>query len=393
MIQPTHIVAKNNLPFFWYLLPVVILLILGLSDTLYLAYSHYKNYTDVNFSSFCALSKAINCDTVSQSPWSIFLGLPLAFWGFFAYILFLTLCLATLKNRENSIALWHILFLLGAIYSLAAIALGYIATTKIKAYCILCLASYAVSFSLLFFSWIIIRRFSAESFIAGLARGARHLCSSSALKGCLLSLFALFLGVQCFLPPYWQWQYDSPALAANIPHGLTEEGLPWIGSESPAITIHEFTDYQCFQCSKIHQFLRRLIAEHPGKLKLIHHHYPMDHEFNTIIVPEPFHIGSGKMAMIGIYAASKNKFWEMNDALYALGRQKEPFNTKALAKMTGFSSGELAAATQHPEIRESLLHDIRQGMKFEIVGTPTFVIDGKVHSGTLPAEILKQILQ
>jgi len=119
----------------------------------------------------------------------------------------------------------------------------------------------------------------------------------------------------------------------------------------------------------------------------------MDHEFNTIIVPEPFHIGAGKMAMIGVYAASKNKFWEMNDALYALGRQKEPFNTKALAEMTGFSPGELATATRHPQIREALLYDIRQGMKLKIVGTPTFVVDGNVYPGALPSDILKQIMQ
>ena len=98
----------------------------------------------------------------------------------------------------------------------------------------------------------------------------------------------------------------------------------------------------------MHLFLRRLIAAHPEKIKLIHHHYPMDHEFNNIIVPTPFHIGSGKMAMIGIYAAAKNKFWEMNDALYTIGQEKQPFNTRTLAKMTGFTPGELAAATRHP---------------------------------------------
>jgi uncharacterized membrane protein/protein-disulfide isomerase len=379
------------LPYHYYVLPVLFLLILGLADTGYLAWAHYKNYTDLTFSSFCALSPSVNCDTVSQSLWSILLGLPLAYWGFFAYGLFLLLFLATWGQTSGSKQLWSFLCLLGLLYAVAAVSFGYISATKIKAHCILCLASHTISFTLLFSSWIILRRFLVGSFSTALKDGLRYIFHSQPLKIGLLSIFLGILCTKIFLPPYWQ--YTLPPLAHTIPNGLTEEGHPWIGAENPAITIHEYADYQCFQCGKMHQFLRQLIAEHPGKIKLVHHHYPMDHEFNAIIVPEPFHIGAGKMAMIGIYAASKNKFWEMNDALYALGRQKEPFNTKTLAETTGFSSGELAAATRHPKIREALLYDIRQGMKLEIVGTPTFVVDGNVYPGVLPANILKQIMQ
>jgi 2-hydroxychromene-2-carboxylate isomerase len=76
-----------------------------------------------------------------------------------------------------------------------------------------------------------------------------------------------------------------------------------------------------------------------------------------------------------------------------MGRDKKPFNTRTLAETTGFSGGELAAATQHPQIREFLSHDIRQGMKLGITGTPTYVIDGKVYEGSIPREILEKIMQ
>jgi uncharacterized membrane protein/protein-disulfide isomerase len=379
------------LPYHYYSIPVLILLLLGLADTAYLAYSHYQNYTDLAFSSFCALSKTINCDTVSQSPWSIFLGIPLAYWGFFAYILFLLFLFATFNRKKGSEHLWNILFLLGFVYSVTALYFGYISATKIKAYCLLCLVSSGISFVLFFYSWIIRRRFCADSFWTGLKKGLRSLFSSWRLISSIFVLTIMFICLKATLPPYWH--YTFPPSSSEIFNGLTEDGHPWIGSETPELTIHEYTDYQCFQCNKIHQFLRRLIAEHPGKIRLIHHHYPMDHEFNNIIVPEPFHVGSGKMAMIGIYAASKNKFWDMNDALYVMGRDKQPFNTKTLSKMTGFSAGELAAATRHQQIREILLFNIRQGMKLGITGTPTFVINGKVYKGSIPVDILQEIIR
>jgi len=83
----------------------------------------------------------------------------------------------------------------------------------------------------------------------------------------------------------------------------------------------------------------------------------------------------------------------MNDALYAIGRNKQSLSTRLLAKATGFTMNELAAAAEHPQIREVLLHDIRQGMKLHITGTPSYVIDGTVYQGTIPGDILQKIMQ
>ncbi len=382
--------TQKLLPYRFYSIPVLILLLLGLADTGYLAWLHYQNYTNLTFTSFCALSKSINCDTVSQSPWSILFGVPLAVWGFFAYLVFLFLFLSVVKEKSDKRQLWYLLFCLALIYSGISLYLGYVSATQIKAHCILCMASYAITFFLLIYSWIIIRRFCSFSSVQGLVSAIRTIARSPLLMAGLLSLCGIFIATRLLLPPYWHF---TPPSLTELPHGFTDEGHPWIGSNNPEITIHEYADYQCFQCGKMHQFLRQMIAEHPDTIRLIHHHYPMDHEFNNIVVPEPFHIGSGKMAMIAIYAASKNKFWEMNDALYALGREKQAFNTRTLAEKTGFTAGELSAAAQHPQIREALLYDIRQGMKLHITGTPSYVIDGEVHTGSIPATLLKKGLQ
>ena len=67
---------KNKpLPFVVYWLTVLMLTGAGLAAAIYLSVSHYRVYTDVDYKSFCAISRAINCDTVSQSPYSIFAGL------------------------------------------------------------------------------------------------------------------------------------------------------------------------------------------------------------------------------------------------------------------------------------------------------------------------------
>jgi uncharacterized membrane protein len=46
---------------------------------------------DMGYQSFCAISQALNCDTVSQSPYSILFNVPVPVWGVFGYAFFLIL--------------------------------------------------------------------------------------------------------------------------------------------------------------------------------------------------------------------------------------------------------------------------------------------------------------
>jgi protein-disulfide isomerase len=191
------------------------------------------------------------------------------------------------------------------------------------------------------------------------------------------------------MPHYWELK--PPVSAAGLPTGLTAEGWPWIGAESPKVTIVEFADYQCFQCRKMHFYLRELAARHPGEIRIVHRHYPMDSEFN-FVVPEPFHVGSGQMALLALHAEAKGKFWEMNDLLYVLGGRGRSIDIAEVAGAVGIDDRELAAAVGHPFYRDRLNLDIRQGMKLRILGTPTYVIDGKVYQGNIPPEVLSGIL-
>jgi protein-disulfide isomerase len=175
-------------------------------------------------------------------------------------------------------------------------------------------------------------------------------------------------------------------------YGLTAEGHPWFGAQNPEIEIEMYSDYQCFQCKKMHVYLRKLIAGQQQKIRVIHRHYPMDHEVNYI-VKEPFHIGSGKMALIAIYAASKGKFWEMNDLLFEIGGRQKQIDLNWVAKKTGLETADLVRALKDPVIHNKLSRDVWRGMKLRILGTPSFVIDGNIYAGNIPADVLQKYLK
>jgi protein-disulfide isomerase/uncharacterized membrane protein len=381
----------NPFPYYVYLWAVVFLTLVGLADSIYLAISHYRVYTDVGHKSFCALSRAINCDTVSQSPYAIMLNVPVAIWGAIGYsFIFLLLFLAGSKNAGKA-RIWSLIFWATLIFSGHSVILALISSYLIRSYCILCIVSYGVNLGLLFYAWLIRRRFSNFGLVEDTLKDILFL-GENKVKSILLfvTFFAAVIFTWALYPVYWNFQ--PPRITADMPTGITASGYPWIGAENAVLEISEFADYQCFQCKKMHFFLRQLMAENPGKIKIIHRHYPMDHEFNPI-VRQPFHVGSGKLAMLAVYAASKNKFWEMNDLLYGMAGKKKPISTKELAKALSLDSADLARALNDRTIRLRVKHDIYSGNKKGITGTPAYVIDGEIYQGQIPPEIIRKILE
>ena len=189
-------------------------------------------------------------------------------------------------------------------------------------------------------------------------------------------------------PAYWN--LTPPPLSESIPTGITEDGHPWIGAIAPVIEITEFTDYQCFQCKKMHFFLRRLVEKYPDKIRLVHRHFPMDQEVNPI-VKEPFHVGSAAMSLLAIYAQSKGKFWEMNDILFNRDIADGVITISNYLKKTGIEGN--APNIYDPQIQLKLINDIRTGLKLGITGTPAYIVSGQLYLGQLPADVLEKIIR
>ena len=377
------------LPFPVYFWTVAVFSLAGLVDSVYLSISHYRVYTDIGYKSFCAISRTINCDTVSQSPFSIFLNVPVPVWGIIGYTFFLLLVVFAWTREMGKKRIWTILFLLSLVFSIYSVILAVITTFYIQSYCIMCILSYGINFFLLYYLWLMRKRFACEGIIKAFKQDFDFLGIKKVVIGSVFLPFLITAGLTVlYFPNYWT--FKPPAQSAAIPTGTTEDGHPWIGAESPELVITEYADYLCFQCKKMHYYLRELIAKNPDKIRLIHHHFPMDHEYN-FIVKHPFHVGSGKMALLAVQAGAKGKFWQMNDVLFGAAGETHRINIKDIATRTGLDYPELLRSANDPKALHQLKVDIWQGMKLRMTGTPSFFIDGKVYQGQIPSEIFKKM--
>lgn len=377
-------------PFPRYFWPVVLLSLGGLADSIYLSISHYRVYTDIGYSSFCAISKSINCDTVSQSPFSIVLNVPVPIWGVLGYAVFALLLWVAWRERHQQKNGWALLQLIALFFSLYSIVLAFISTYYVHSYCIMCILSYGINLLLLFYAWLIRKRFKLPPLFRGIQQDLLFLWKRPGIRlfGMVFLSFVV-IGVIVF-PSYWLYNEKLPIEALQT--GVTEDGHPWIGAAAPELEITEYTDYLCFQCRKMHLYLRRIVARYPDRIRLVHRHFPMDHAINPL-VKEPFHVGSGRMAVLAIYAAEQGRFWQMNDVLFEYGSKRKDLNLQDLSEQTGVDlSGMRQALIERTDLQMTLAKDIWAGMKLDITGTPAYVIDGNVYLAKIPPEILRKIM-
>ena len=381
---------KSPLPFNFYYFPCFAIALIGLLNLTYLSISHYRIYTDIGYESFCAISRAINCDTVSQSSYSIFLGVPVALWGVLSFLFFICILLLAGSRLAGKERMWSFLFLISFGFSLYSLFLGYISTVNIQSFCIMCILGYLVNFTLLYYTWFINRRFGNKGLITGITTDIKFLKSQwIRVAPFMIAVMVFAVSSPFYFPKYWVLKEPTPDSAIRT--GISKNGHPWIGAENPILVIEEFSDYMCFQCRKMHYYLRRLIQAHPEKIQLIHRHFPMDNKFNPI-VPEPYHVGSGLLALMAIHAKGNEKFWEANDYFFILGSRREAFGTSVVAAKLGLSNAGLVMALNDKRYIKKLFNDVRSGLENGITATPTYLINGKLYEGRIPAKILTSIL-
>ncbi len=381
----------KRLRFSTYWWAILSLVILGLADSIYLSISHYRVYTDIGYKSFCALTRAVNCDTVSQSSYSILLGIPVPIWGVIGYGFLIPFLFYIFTLKTDRQRIWAFLEIILAVYCFYSLVLAYISAYFIHSYCIMCIGLYCINFFSLFFCGLVRRRFSSKRLINDLIDDLIFFKNNKKqVSLILIAFFLVCVASKAFIPNYWE--FKKPPLNKEIKKGVTEDGHPWIGAEYPELTITEFSDYKCFQCKKMHFYLRSIVANYPDKVRLVHRHYPMDHEFNYI-VKEPFHVGSAKLAMIAIYAMENGKFWQMNDILYDLAGRNEDISLRKIAKKLDLKFKSLARSVDDRQIRFKLQKDIWKGMKLRILGTPAYIVNNKVYQALLPPELLKKYLK
>lgn len=165
-----------------------------------------------------------------------------------------------------------------------------------------------------------------------------------------------------------------------------EAGRVIFGKADAPITIVEYSDFQCPFCSKGYNTIKQVQAEYKDQVRIVFKHLPLD--FHPLAMPAAKYFEA--LAKQGSDKAEK-----FHDAIFAnqaeLNAKKEGF-LKEAAKKTGADMARLQKDLNDPTILDRIAKDMEEAKKYNITGTPGFIINGVSLRGAYPFEEFKSII-
>ncbi|HEX5708109.1 MAG TPA: thioredoxin domain-containing protein, partial [Pyrinomonadaceae bacterium] len=172
-------------------------------------------------------------------------------------------------------------------------------------------------------------------------------------------------------------------LAEPVPptYKISVEDQPSKGNPSAAVTVVEFTDFQCPACAETHPVIERLAAEYGDRLRVVVRDFPLEQ-----------HAEAQKAAEAAEAAREQGKFWEYVALLY---RNQSALGTpqlKEYATRLGLDRARFDAALDSGKFADQVRRDQLDGQKVGVSGTPTLFVNGR-RAGDRSYEGLKNMIE
>ncbi len=163
---------------------------------------------------------------------------------------------------------------------------------------------------------------------------------------------------------------------------IRTDDAPSHGSPMAAVTIVEFSDYECPHCAHAMPILKQVERDFEGRVRVVHMNFPLTG-----------HIHAMAAARAALAAGRQNKFWEMHYKLFENQGHLEPADLERYATELGLDLARFRADMASPEIEAQIRASRTEGERLQIQGTPTIFINGRRYELNLEREPLRQWVQ
>jgi protein-disulfide isomerase len=159
-------------------------------------------------------------------------------------------------------------------------------------------------------------------------------------------------------------------------------GSPARGAEKAAVTIVEFSDFECRFCREVQPVLRQILESYGNDVRLIFKHLPLEGHRNSL-----------PAARAAYCSGEQDRFWQFHDALFAAGDLSPPGLLDQIATGLGLGIARFQTCLSSEQSRTAIVKDMEIARSLRIDSTPSFVVNGKVFKGALSYAELKKIVE
>ena len=158
---------------------------------------------------------------------------------------------------------------------------------------------------------------------------------------------------------------------------IATDDQPTKGNPGAAVTVVEFTDYQCPTCAAAQPVLDRLITEYGDRVRFVIRDFPLQ-----------MHPEARKAAEAAEAAREQGKYWDYTAILFRNQSALKPEQLKQYAQVLGLDRAKFDAALDTGRFADKVERDMLDGQRFGVTGTPTFFVNGR-RTGDITYEVLK----
>ena len=157
---------------------------------------------------------------------------------------------------------------------------------------------------------------------------------------------------------------------------------PILGDKNAPVTLVEFTDYQCPYCQQAQQYVDKVMAAYPGKVRLVYQEFPLD-----------FH-GQAKPAGVAARCAGEQgKFWEMHRGMLLTPGPLDENDLSKRAASLGLDTSKFTACVISGKYDKTIQQSIDNGRSAGVTGTPMFFLNGRSFTGAQPFEYFERLIE
>ena len=192
---------------------------------------------------------------------------------------------------------------------------------------------------------------------------------------------------------YLQHQRASAAVArlrerANVtvllepPRVAVESNGPSLGPAEAAVTIVEFSDFQCPFCQRAIPVLKELRERYPNDVRVVYRHFPLD----------SIHPRARPAAEASLCAHDQGKFWPYHDKLFENSAALADDDLRRYATELEIDADRFERCLAERPHRETVETDLAAASTAGVNGTPAFFVNGIFLEGAQPASAFVELI-
>lgn len=163
-----------------------------------------------------------------------------------------------------------------------------------------------------------------------------------------------------------QMEARNKPLSDDLASAISAGDAPGFGPSDAAVTLVEFSDFQCPYCARAAETVEQIKKEYGDEVRFVFRQFPLS-----------FHEQAHLAGQASLAAHAQGKFWEFHDLMFEHQSELDRDSLETYAEQAGLDMAKFKAALDEGTYKDEVDAELEMGKKVAVDGTPTLFINGE----------------